>query len=187
MKKRFLTLSVILFLLGILPISSFAQSKINIFLDYHYQFGLFEKAGYSISRKDSKMYGNSLHLSTLYNFTQQLSAGVGVGADRYENPGYNTFPLFASLHYAPLKKHTDLYAFTNIGYAVIGKQETYTGMMWDLGIGYKKMFRSHFGLNFQFGYNLKQFRNINSDVTSDIMQRENSTRSSLSLGIGVIF
>lgn len=52
MKKRFLTLSVILFLLGILPISSFAQSKINIFLDYHYQFGLFEKAGYSISRKD---------------------------------------------------------------------------------------------------------------------------------------
>ena len=85
------------------------------------------------------------------------------------------------------QKHTDLYAFTNIGYAVIGKQETYTGMMWDLGIGYKKMFRSHFGLNFQFGYNLKQFRNINSDVTSDIMQRENSTRSSLSLGIGVIF
>ena len=165
MEKRFLTLSVILFLLGILPISSFAQSKINIFLDYHYQFGLFEKAGYSISRKDSKMYGNSLHLSALYN----------------------TFPLFASLHYAPLKKHTDLYAFTNIGYAVIGKQETYTGMMWDLGIGYKKMFRSHFGLNFQFGYNLKQFRNINSDVTSDIMQRENSTRSSLSLGIGVIF
>ncbi|EXY36446.1 hypothetical protein M145_1439, partial [Bacteroides fragilis str. 34-F-2 len=78
-------------------------------------------------------------------------------------------------------------AFTNIGYAVIGKQETYTGMMWDLGIGYKKMFRSHFGLNFQFGYNLKQFRNINSYVTSDIMQRENSTRSSLSLGIGVIF
>ncbi|UVO84262.1 hypothetical protein NXV32_11105 [Bacteroides fragilis] len=84
MEKRFLTLSVILFLLGILPISSFAQSKINIFLDYHYQFGLFEKAGYSISRKDSKMYGNSLHLSALYNFTQQLSAGVGVGADRYE-------------------------------------------------------------------------------------------------------
>ena len=30
------------------------------------------------------MYGNPLHLSALYNFTQQLSAGVGVGADRYE-------------------------------------------------------------------------------------------------------
>ena len=43
------------------------------------------------------MYGNPLHLSALYNFTQQLSAGVGVGADRYENPGYNTLLIYMPL------------------------------------------------------------------------------------------
>ncbi len=168
-----------------------AQSKVNIFLDYHYRLGLYEiHKPYNISRKESKMYGNSIHLSVLYNITKQISAGIGMGADRYENPSYNTFPLFASAHYSPLKKHTNFYTYTNVGYAIVGKQETYKGAMWDLGVGYKKMFRRHFGLNFQVGYNWKQFQNVPSYVMIEdamLPSRNDNTRSSISLGLGLIF
>lgn len=185
--------AVILCVLGIMfPLLSSAQSKVNVFLDYQYRLGLYEKLGeYSISRKESHLYGNALHLSVLYNFTKQIAAGAGIGADRYENPGYNTFPLFVSLHYSPLKHHINFYTYTNVGYALFGKQETYEGWVFDLGVGYKKMFRRHFGLNFQAGYNWKQFRDggMYSVARADEVHYEkaNSTRSSLSFGVGLIF
>ena len=175
-----------------LPILS--QSKINILLDYHYQLGLSERNSYQyhITRKDSKMHGNSLHLTALYNFTEQISAGIGIGADRYESPGYNTFPLFATLHYSPFEKITNLYFYTDLGYAIIDKKTTHTGALWNLGVGYKKMFRPHFGLNFQIGYNLKKIRDI--DYYHYIVETEelyhykrNNTRNSLSFGVGLIF
>lgn len=191
MKKLHLKSVVIMLILGAFPTFSLAQSKFNFFLDYHYQLGVSEKGEYGTLKKNNHMYGNSIHLSFMYNFTKQLSAGVGVGADRYENPGYNTFPIFASAHYSPLKHLTDLYTYTNIGYAVIDKQTTNTGLMWDLGIGYKKMFRPHFGLNFQIGYNLKQFRDIDTYImTENTIQQVKSTnniRNSISFGIGLVF
>ena len=181
MKKVLLKSIMILLLWGICPLFAFAQSKMNVMLDYHYQFGLSETGGpYNISRKDSKMYGNSLHLSVMYNFTERFAAGLGFRADRYENPGYNSFPVFTSLHYSPLATLPNVYSYTNLGYAAISKNDTYKGLMWDLGIGYKKMLRSHFGLNFQLGYNLKEFRD-NSGYDFDY------TRHSVSLGIGLIF
>lgn len=135
------------------------------------------------------MYGNALHLSVLYNFTKQISAGAGIGADRYESPGYNTFPLFASIHYSPLKQHTNFYVFANVGYALFGKQETYNGWVVDLGVGYKKMFSRHFGLNFQLGYNWKQFKDGGGYVveSTEMYKKTNSYRSSLSFGMGLIF
>ena len=183
MKQVSLKSIAVLFLLGICPLFASAQSKMNVILDYHCQLGLSETGGgYTISRKDSKMYGNSLHLSAMYNFTKRFATGVGIGADRYENPGYNTFPVFASLHYSPLQKILpDAYAYTNLGYAVICKNDIYKGLMWDLGFGYKKMFRPHFGINFQLGYNLKEFHDNRMEYILD------RTRHSISFGIGLIF
>lgn len=191
MKKLHLKSAVILFALTIFPMFSFAQSKLNVLLDYHYQLGISEKGVYGNLKGNDNMHGNSFHLSLMYNISSQLSAGAGIGADRYENPGYNTFPVFASVHYSPLKSLANLYAYTNIGYAVIDKQTTNTGLMWDLGIGYKKMFRPHFGLNFQLGYNLKQFRGIETfEMTENTIlsiKDTNNIRNSLSIGIGLIF
>jgi hypothetical protein len=175
MNAKSLKSIIVLSLLWSYPLFSFSQSKINVFLDYHYQFGLSERGEYNLSRKDSKMYGNSLHLSVMYNFSKKFSGGLGVGADRYENPDYNTFPVFTSVHYSPLNNLQNVYTYTNLGYAVTNNNDTYSGVMWDLGVGYKKMFRTHFGLNLQIGYNLKQFQSIDR------------TRHSIALGIGVIF
>ncbi|VFB12676.1 Uncharacterised protein [Bacteroides heparinolyticus] len=175
MNKMSLRLVFVCLVWSIYPLYSSAQSKINIMLDYHYLMGVSEIGEFNLSRKESKMYGNSLHFSVLYNISTQISAGVGVGADRYDNPDYNTFPIFAAIHYAPIKKIREAYTYTNIGYAVIDKNDTYSGRMWDIGIGYKKMFRTHLGVNFQIGYNLKQLEKIER------------TRHSLSFGVGLIF
>ena len=178
MKKKIDKL-LLVSLLGIFTLPSFAQNKFHVAIDYHYLFGLSEKGSYNISRKDSKMYGNSLHLTALYNFTSQITGGLGLGADRYESPGYNTFPIYASLQYSFLRHLPNIYTYSNIGYAFINKNDTYSGLTWDLGCGYKKMIRSHFGYNLNIGYNLKQFEKV--------VDNDNNTRHSLSFGFGVIF
>ncbi|MFS2583734.1 hypothetical protein [Bacteroides uniformis] len=192
MKLLYLKSVAILCVFVMFPLCAGAQSKVNVFLDYQYRFGLHEKLeNYSISRGKSHMYGNALHLSALYNFTKQFSAGAGIGADRYESPGYNTFPLFASVHFSPFKRHAGFYVFTNIGYALFAKQGTYNGWMFDVGIGYKKMFSRHFGLNFQLGYNWKQFKGGGDYgvMVGDVIQykKADSYRSSLTAGVGLIF
>lgn len=65
--------------------------------------------------------------------------------------------------------------------------------MWDAGVGYTKMFRKHFGLNFQLGYNLKEFGKIpsyeinfpNGEV--NYVGEKSSIRHSVSFGIGLVF
>lgn len=67
------------------------------------------------------------------------------------------------------------------------------GWLWDLGIGYTKMFRRHFGLNFQIGYNLKEFGGIpsyNYNIDTEeitYLGTISDLRHSLSVGIGFVF
>ena len=192
MKKRIIILAVIAqCFIGSYQVS--AQSKIHFVTDIHYLYGLSEKSSYlTITHKDVNLYGKSLHLTSLYDFSKSISAGVGIGADRYENPGYNTLPVFASLHYTPFViTHPRTYLFTNLGFG-IKNSYAHSGLMFDAGIGYKKMFGHRFGLNFQLGYNLKQINETPVYIpTADNQSYElvlvTSTRHSLSLGIGVIF
>lgn len=182
MKKSALPLCI---LLGLLPFCVKAQTKFQILLDYHYNLGFSEKGyNYHIYRNSYRMHGNSLHLSVVYRFTPSVSIGGGIGADRYEEPGYNTFPVFAIIHYTPAKKRIpNAYLYTNLGYAIEGSNSS-GGLLYDIGIGYKKMFRKHFGLNFQFGYNLKQFKTLYFYPTP---KNRYDTRQSLSFGFGFIF
>ncbi|MDR3128972.1 MAG: hypothetical protein LBU03_01800 [Tannerellaceae bacterium] len=133
------------------------------------------------------MYGNALRFSCMYDITEKWSTGLGIGADRYENPGYNTFPVFVPVHFHPFIKSPNWYALTNIGYALKGAV-TDTGLTWDIGAGYKKMFRKHVGVKFQLGYNLKQFNNVEIYSFSGEKEREGTqTRHSLFFGVGYIF
>ena len=188
MKKRIILLLIVA---GFFVSPSIAQSKFHVLFDYHYNLGLYETASNkNITRSELNMYGNSLHLSALYNINNRLALGAGVGVDRYDNPGYNTLPIFATVHYAPLTKLPNVYAYTNLGYS-IGGDNFYSGMVWDLGAGYKWMFSKHFGLNFQLGYDLKQFRGT-PDYTIKNNELEyigtrSDFRQSLSFGLGLIF
>ena len=170
-----------------------AQSKIHFVTDIHYLYGLSSTTSYlTLTRKDVNLYGKSLHLTSLYDFSKSISAGVGIGADRYENPGFNTLPVFASLHYTPFViTHPRTYLFTNLGFG-IKNSYAHSGLMFDAGIGYKKMFGHRFGLNFQLGYNLKQINETPLYVSTTDGQAWNliyvtSVRHSLSVGVGVIF
>jgi hypothetical protein len=188
MKKLHYFLGAIVLLLST---NSLAQSKFNTYIDYHYQIGFSEKGdAWDLTRKDINMYGNSLHISEMYSLNNKTELGVGIGADRYENPGYNTFPIFASVHYSPFKSIPKLYTYTDLGYSFKSTNAN-SGILCNLGFGYKKMLKEHFGFNFQAGYNLKQFKtnyysfDMNSNQYYD--NATTQTRHSISLGFGVIF
>ena len=66
------------------------------------------------------------------------------------------------------------------------------GWLWNLGVGYRIMFRKHFGLNFQLCYNLQQFGGTNILVNNETTQQSyydisNNLRHSLSAGIALVF
>lgn len=190
--KRLITLIIALFLLQLSATK--AQNKFHIALDYHYNLGVSERYwGHSFGRSQSEMYGNSLHLTALYDITSRVSTGIGIGADQYENPGYSTFPIFGTFRYRPLLKHLNGYVFTDLGYGVFKREDIQPGWLWNAGIGYTKMFRKHFGLNLQLGYNLKEFGDIPSYEIDfekqeiNFVGKKSSVRHSISLGIGLVF
>ena len=167
------------------------QAKFHLILDYRYMLGLSDCGDVGdFSRKDMDLYGHSLRLSGVYSFFPQLAMGIGIGADRY--PPHNTLPVFATVHYNPWESNP-FYLFGNVGCGI--KTETaLSGLLVDAGLGYKMMFKKHFGLNFHFGYNLKQF---NMDIHNYIFEdgyiyyedttSGTQTRHSLSFGVGLIF
>ena len=189
-KQTIILATIILFFISTIDLK--AQSKFHVITDVHYLYGISETcSGLTLTREDVNLYGKSLHFTGLYDFSKSISAGIGVGADRYENPGYNTLPVFATLQYFPIIQLPSAYVYTNLGTA-IKSSNTYSGLMFDIGLGYRKMFKKHFGLNFQLGYNLKHINDtpiyrLSSDNQSYDIQNVNSIRHSLSLGIGVIF
>lgn len=182
--KKHVFLTILLFLALSPATEARNPCRFHIVLDYHYNLGLHERCfGQSLTPGNGyRMRGNSLHLTALYDVTALVSVGAGIGADRYEEPGYNTLPLFGTLRYRPIRKFLDTYLYTDLGYG-LGKRENsiYPGWMWNLGIGYTKMFRRHFGLNLQCGYNFKTF-NIQTCHTA-----KSNIRHSLAFGIGLVF
>jgi hypothetical protein len=180
----------ILILAACLPLGLAAQPKFHAIVDYHYLLGLREHwPDYTVTRSDSKMHGNSIRLSLLYSVTDQVALGVGAGLDHYDYSEYaysNTVPIFGLVHVAPLKSLPQAYAYGDLGYSPSGKNIE-KGLLFDTGVGYKWMFHPHFGLNFQLGYNMKQF---SYDVTNSSTQKtetERGYRHSLTFGVGLIF
>ncbi len=184
-------------LLLLVGLESFAQEKnparFHVALDYHYNLGLRERNSlFTMKRSEFKMGGNSVHLTFLYHILPRLSAGAGIGIDGYRNPPHTTFPVFGTVYYRPLKKYLNPYVYTNLGYG-LGKRRYgsfASGWLLDAGIGYTKMFARHFGLNCQFGYNLKQF-DVETTVYIDNLPVGSyfikDIRHSLSFGFGLVF
>lgn len=189
--RRFPFFALLLAAATAVPHIARTQNRFHIALDYHYHIGLSERFyGHTLTRKDGNMRGNSLHLTALYDISRRITAGAGFGADRYEAPGYNTFPVYGTLHYRPMRKFLDGYVYTNLGYGIMSStDDIYPGWMWDLGVGYTKMFRKHSGVNLQFGYNLKEFGHILYYRAGEdrFIEGRSNLRHSLSIGIGYVF
>lgn len=168
--------------------------KFSYELDYLYTLGLTQRQpGGKLTRSNSDMHGNSFHFTALYNVNEKFSAGLGIGVDCY-SPHPTTIPLFASFRYTPFAgaKSSDIFGFANLGYAPFAKyyHNLNPGMVGDIGLGWKKMFSRHFGINFKAGYNVKQFRQLlytnNPDMSRD-ESKCNAWRHSLEFGFGLVF
>lgn len=171
-------------------------SRFQVLVDYHYFFGLSQKVGKYATwrRSDMNMYGHSLRLTGMYAFTPRLAAGAGIGTDNYVNGGFHTVPVFAAFRYAPFRAALSPYVFTDIGYA-IDTSVSDNGVLWELGVGYKRMFRKHFGMKFEAGYSLQQIRLTeknfilipDGDGNYPSVSPFSMFRHSLLLGIGLVF
>ena len=186
MKKSFYfkSIAILFSLLLFQSIDAKAQCKFHVDLDYHYYFGLAGKVGSKTdTRSDYSMGGNSLTLAARYDVHPDISVGAGVGLARYTQRNFNTLPIYATLRYKPIEKMKDAYVFTDLGYAIDSKKDDFTpGVLFNFGVGYTKMFAKHFGVNFQLGYNLKQFKYTHSNVPG-----LKSTRHSVIFGLGLTF
>lgn len=178
-----------------------AQSKLHFDVDYHYNLGLSERQlGTNHGRNDYEMGGHSLRLATRYDVSQKLSAGVGIGLDRFTHPDYNTLPVFATLRYKPLTKLHNAYAFTDLGYAIKTADDFAPGFTGRFGVGYSLPLGKRFGLNFQVAYGLNTFREKVSyystvwdeesggyGIVQDGTFKSTFTRHNLSFGVGITF
>lgn len=170
-------------------INTSAQDKVNFIFDYHYNLGVTQKYwGETYHRGEHKMGGNSLQLYALYNMNQLLSAGAGIGLEHYNKPNSTAIPLFVTGRVRPLEYYKEAYVYSNLGYSFFSR----SGWLWSLGLGYTWNVSEFFGLNFQFGYQLNQFRkmNINDfgyDIDTPKSIKKNLVRNSLSFGIGLVF
>lgn len=191
-KKTLLVVAAALFCICTV---SHAQSRIHFNADYRYLLGIIQKNGTysSVHRRGMEMYGSSLRLSGMYSLNTRTNIGIGVGAECYENPEITTFPIFASAKYSPLKHTLSPYIYANVGYA-FGTEISDRGILAELGIGYKHMFKKHFGLKFEVGYNMQQIRvdkeNIIVFPTSNSITPSKGVsvfRHSISFGTGFIF
>ena len=193
-KKNLLRMSLCIALSGAAVVSTKAQSKFHVDLDYHYNLGFSEnKFGHNYGRSDIEMGGHSLRLGARYDVAEKWSVGGGIGLDHYTGDEFNTMPIYATLRYKPFKKLTGAYAFTDLGYAIDPSfGDFYKGFTGKLGVGYTINLAKHFRLNFQVAYDYKDFRNvwygyISTDTNMPIFYESNATRHSLSLGVGVTF
>ncbi|MBR0042867.1 MAG: outer membrane beta-barrel protein [Bacteroides sp.] len=150
------------------------SNELEFNIDFHHTWGLVEKGdGY---KNQNDLYGNSARISVLYRFTPRLKAGVGIGLEMYSLPNTNTKPVFLAVQYAPLKKDLKPYLFTNIGYGLDG-DDFNEGWLAEVGVGYKYMFKRHFGLKAEVGYNYKSFNYGDWQLN----------RHSISAGFGLVF
>lgn len=176
-----------------ISVTALAQSKLHFDLDYQYSLGLSENfAEYTYNRGSYKMGGNLLQVAARYDVATQWSIGIGMGLARYTEPDFNTYPVFATLRYKPVRKQPQAYLFTDLGYGLKLGDDSNSGFSGRLGIGYTWMIMRHFGLNFQIAYDLKNFCDITTAYYNEAMDKteffkSNSTRHSISFGIGLTF
>lgn len=171
------------------------RSRVQIALDYHYSLGISQKAlGKTIYRNDMEMHGNSIHVSGLYNINRQYGVGIGLGLDIY-SPSPTTLPIYGTFRYRPFDKinFNDLFVFTNIGYGIPANDDDSlsSGFLFDIGLGWQRMLRKHFGLELQIGYNLKQFRATKHEYAEggsyQVASKFSAWRNSISFGFGFVF
>lgn len=201
MKKT--VLSIIFIVLGY--ISLYAQdNRFSFNLETGLFYGLKDKSDYwDFTRDDMDLSGASLHFTAYYNISDRMSAGLGIGLDKYTSFDFNTCPVYASFRYEPFESASNLAVFADIGYGLIGSDADFAkGTMSDVGASYSWYFCKKIGLILKLGYNLKLVKTQANFDVEEYMKDESSqyfpnslvpysyfdhVRQSLFFGLGLAF
>ncbi len=193
MKKYFFTLLVLC-----LALQVNAQKKIKYDVDLTYFYGLSINSDFgNFGRSDYKMNALGLRASVRYQFSEAISAGLGLGLDGYHNPDYNTFPVFITAQYAPLSDNRNAFLFADLGRGFGDTTHFNHGTTLNLGAGYKLMTGKNFGLTFRLGYNVRwadgksKSEILNETKEGDVLfvrfDELKHTRHSIITSIGITF
>ncbi len=172
--------------------------------ELNYALGLAESAVHerTIEYANSYMDGVCFRASAYFNINSHWTVGAGLGFDIY-NRDHPTLPIFATVRYMPWTKPrvADFFFFSHLGGGISTDENRGLngGFMADIGAGWHKMFRRHFGLEFELGYRVNQF-NSDASYLTVFIDEENQTfqlynvrsvntfwRHSLFFGVGLIF
>ena len=139
-------------------------------------------------------FTKSLRLVLGYFINPNLSAGIGFGADRYESPGANTFPLFFDFRgYLEDAKNTP-FVFFDVGKTIVFSEAQEGGSLFGGGFGYKFFIGEKTCLISKVGYNYfinKEWLWLSSDTNSwnpepDTYRWFYLKRQSITFSIGVM-
>jgi len=138
---------------------------------------------------DWQLYGKSLRIGLGYFVNPHFSVGMGFGADRYESPGANTFPLYVDFRGYLKDEASSPYLFFDIGNSIKFSDAQQKGLLLDAGVGYKFFVGKSICLTGSLGYNYKHFSEWMSytNETTNSTEWASLNRHSLTFKLGIFF
>ncbi|MBS3775616.1 MAG: hypothetical protein KGY70_10535 [Bacteroidales bacterium] len=132
-------------------------------------------------------------LRTLFGYfiTPRFSVALGAGADAYNNPSYNTFPVFADVRAYLHDARNTPYVFFDLGKSLPVAPEIEEGMFINGGVGFKYFVSERICLNTEIGYNYQRM-NPEKHYFSDLLNigfkdMVPSNFKALSVNVGLVF
>ncbi len=109
----------------------------------------------SFSSENWQSYGKSLRFNFGYFLNPYFSVGLGFGADRYESPDANTFPLYVDFRGYLKNQRNSPYVFFDVGNSIKFSNAQEKGFLLDAGLGYKFFVSNQVCLVGSIAYNYK--------------------------------
>ena len=126
-----------------------------------------------------------------YFITPRFSVALGTGADAYQNPSYNTFPVFADVRAYLHDARTSPYLFLDLGKSLSIGSEFEKGMFLNAGVGFKYFVSERICLNTSIGYNYQRMHPeklyVSELLNIGYKDEVPSNFKALSLNVGIIF
>ncbi|NIK90896.1 porin family protein [Mangrovimonas sp. CR14] len=136
----------------------------------------------------NRAFSYSIETITGYFLTPYFSLGLGFGFDGYQNPTFNTLPVFLDLRLYGTDDENSPYIYGNIGPSInLGGGESPTfkkGMIFNFGLGYKFNVRDSLFLVTDVFYSHK-----NVSLTKEWLDKSPNTIkiNGIGLSVGAIF
>lgn len=90
-----------------------------------------------VNVKEKKSHGNGLQTINGYFITNNLSVGLGIALERFNNPNANTFPIFLDTRYYLINGYNTFYVFGDLGLLAKLDNTFRKGGLLNCGLGYK--------------------------------------------------